>query len=312
MYTYSENLKMKTSLTRKTRSLPLKRTTGPWGPEKRLEFIDFRLQWDGRLNRGDLMTHFGISVPQASTDIGRYSEIAPNNIIYDRSERVYVASADFSAAFASSSVDCFLNELLGTSTGTLAPESSYLGWLPSIALASAPVRAVSPSVWMAFLRAMRQGTSINVLYQSMSRPQPRWRELTPHGVGHDGFRWHVRAFCHSRKAFRDFVIARVLEVKPGKNSEVTGESDVAWSKTVNLVLEPSRGLSESRRRVIELDYGMLHGEVAFECRHAMLYYVLQQLGLNRDGVLRPEVQQISLKNADEVKSIMDGLAINYD
>ena len=303
---------MKTSLEHVTRPPTSKRTAGPWGPEKRLEFIDFRLQWDGRLNRGDLMTHFGISVPQASADIRRYGELAPGNLIYDRSERVYVATSDFSAVFISSSADYFLNELLGRSTGTLTPESSFLGWIPPIALASAPVRAVSASILVTVLRAIRQGNSINVLYQSMSRPEPVWRELTPHGVGHDGFRWHVRAFCQSRKAFRDFVVARVLEVKSGKNSDVKVDDDLAWSKTVNLLLVPSPGLSESKRRVVELDYGMVQGEVALECRQAMLYYVLQRLGLSRDGALRPEAQQISLKNADVVQTMLDELAMNYD
>ena len=32
-----------------------------WGVERRLEFIDFRLFWDGRINRGDLTEQFGIS-----------------------------------------------------------------------------------------------------------------------------------------------------------------------------------------------------------------------------------------------------------
>lgn len=294
-------------------SLPApKRRAGPWGQEKRLEFIDFRLQWDGRINRSDVMEHFGISVPQASSDIARYIELAPHNLTYDRSERMYVSSTNFSPVFLTSSADYFLNDLLGRSTGTLAPESSYVGWLPPIALANTPVRAVSAPILMAFLRAIRQRNTLNVLYQSMSRPEPSWRELTPHGIGHDGFRWHVRAFCHLRKAFRDFVLARVLEVKIGAASDVIIENDFAWTASVTIVFTPSPGLSKSKRRVVELDYGMVHGEVTLECRQAMLYYVLQRLGLNRDGVVRPEAQQIALKNADEVTAILNGLAKNYD
>ena len=38
-----------------------------WGTERRLEFIDFRLYWEGRVNRADLTREFGISVPQASS-----------------------------------------------------------------------------------------------------------------------------------------------------------------------------------------------------------------------------------------------------
>ncbi len=40
-----------------------------WGLERRLQFIDFRLRWEGRLNRTDLTEHFGLPTPQASLDI---------------------------------------------------------------------------------------------------------------------------------------------------------------------------------------------------------------------------------------------------
>ena len=43
-----------------------------WGQERRLEFIDFRLYWEGRINRSDLIDFFGISVPQASLDLAKY------------------------------------------------------------------------------------------------------------------------------------------------------------------------------------------------------------------------------------------------
>ena len=41
-----------------------------WSVGQRLEFIDFRLFWEGHVNRGDLVSFFGVSVPQASSDLG--------------------------------------------------------------------------------------------------------------------------------------------------------------------------------------------------------------------------------------------------
>lgn len=35
-----------------------------WGVAQRLEFIEFRLFWEGRVNRSDLMEQFGLSVNQ--------------------------------------------------------------------------------------------------------------------------------------------------------------------------------------------------------------------------------------------------------
>ena len=37
-----------------------------WGQERRLEFIDYRLRWDGQINRSSLTDFFGISVPPVS------------------------------------------------------------------------------------------------------------------------------------------------------------------------------------------------------------------------------------------------------
>ena len=136
--------------------------------------------------------------------------------------------------------------------------------------------------------------------------------VVPHAVGHDGFRWHARAFCHSRKAFRDFVFARVLEVQVGEATSVRPEDDAAWTNTLSLVLVPNPSLSASRRKVVELDYAMVGGETVLETREAMLYYALQRLGLSRDGELRPEAQQIALKNIADVRAVIERLAKSYD
>lgn len=46
-----------------------------WGVEKRLEFIEFRLFWEGGINRADIMEQFGVSVPQASKDLSRFEPV---------------------------------------------------------------------------------------------------------------------------------------------------------------------------------------------------------------------------------------------
>ena len=286
------------------------RRSGPWGQERRLEFVDFRLRWDGRLNRADLVEHFGISVPQASADIARYTELAPANLEYDRSERAYVSGPHFRPVFPTSSAEHYLNDLLALSTGVLSPEGSYLGWVPSIAVAGSPGRAVASELLAAVLQAIRQHLKLKVRYQSMSRPEPSWRELSPHAIGHDGFRWHVRAYCHERSDFRDFVVARMLAAEAGERSEIPAEADMAWSRTVRLVLVPNPKLSESKRKVIELDYGMTDGQVEMHCRQAVLYYLMQRLGLNFESGVKPEAQQIALKNLEEVRRFLSPPTFN--
>ena len=72
-----------------------------------------------RINRGDLTSFFGISIPQASLDLARYIELAPDNAKYDRSGKVYVASETFQALYPGTTPERYLNELLARGAGVM-------------------------------------------------------------------------------------------------------------------------------------------------------------------------------------------------
>lgn len=285
---------MTTSLSQ-TQQTPTK-----WGQGRRLEFVDFRLHWDGRLNRSDLTDFFNISVPQASLDIARYLELAPGNAAYDRSSKVYLATEQFIPLFPTNSPDRYLNELLAQATDIIRPEHSFIGWLPPVATVPSPIRSIPSSTLITLLSAIRRNTKVSIRYQSMSSVEPSERVISPHAIAHDGFRWHVRAYCERRQTFIDFVIARMLHIvgtdSPGKNAT----DDEAWHRIVRLVLCANPALAEAHRRVIELDYGMTEGAVELNCRQALLYYALKRLGLLDASRAKPEQQQIILKNLDEI------------
>jgi predicted DNA-binding transcriptional regulator YafY len=276
------------------------RPSSRWSQERRLEFIDFRLRWDGRLNRADLTDFFGISVPQASLDIARYTELAPQNLSYDRSARVYLATPSFSALYETSSQAHYLDELLAHASSTLAGGPSGLGYRPAVAVLPRLSRLVSLDVLVALQRAMREGTGVRVRYQSLTRREPSERAITPHAFAHDGHRWHVRAYCHLRASFRDFVLGRFLSVEGTVPAGRPGTDDTAWHTMVKLELVPHPKLPATHRRAVALDYGMTDGALTIECRQAFLMYVLRHLRLDLSGQ-RPEEQQVVLKNAREVE-----------
>ena len=87
------------------------RKKGRWSVEQRLEFIDFRLFWEGRVNRSDLVDHFGVSVPQASADLTQYQEQAKGNAVYDKYQKTYVAGPRFRPVFFEPSADRYLAQL---------------------------------------------------------------------------------------------------------------------------------------------------------------------------------------------------------
>jgi hypothetical protein len=275
-----------------------------WTQERRLEFIDYRLRWDGALNRSDLTTFFGISVPQASLDIARYSELAPDNLEYDRSARVYRATRGFKAQFTGSSPQRFLHDLLVQAASRAPAGRGFLGFVPLVALVPTPSRAVNASVVMALVRALREGSAVRLVYQSLTSEQPRARTLSPHALAHDGQRWHVRAFCHERAAYRDFLMARMLKVGGTAPRARDGADDEAWHTMVTLRIIPHPKLPVGHRRAIELDYGMVDGRTSLVCRRALLFYALRNLRLDREEA-HPQAQQIVLENAHEVRSYLE-------
>jgi len=277
-----------------------------WSQERRLEFIDFRLRWEGRLNRSDLTSHFSISVPQASLDIAKYLEMAPTNMAYNKSARVYVASAAFKPLFVSSSASQYLNELLSVQTGLLGPEASFLGWRPTTDVVPTPGRQLSSDTLAGLVTAIREQRSVSVLYQSMAQAAPQRRAISPHALANDGFRWHVRAFCHFRQQFRDFVIARILNIGDSEDTYVEPAADEHWTRTVELKIAPNPELSEAHRRVIELDYGMVGGKVGLACRQALLYYALKHLGLDQVTGSSPQAHQVVLENRSEIEPLLAG------
>ena len=142
--------------------------TGHWGQERRLEFIDFRLLWEGRLNRADITTFFRISVPQASLDLAKYQEIAPRNMVYDRTQKAYVTTPAFKPVFSSFDSNHYLNELLGRENGIVDPCDSFIGWAPPVASLPLPARKVQPEILIDLIRAMQREQALVVDYRSMT------------------------------------------------------------------------------------------------------------------------------------------------
>src|SRR6266852_6348735 len=116
------------------------------GVKERLEFIDFRLFWEGRINRSDIMERFAISTPQASKDLSLYESMAPGNLCYDVSAKSYLASSTFRPQFIEPNADGFLTQLRNISDRTLPVGETWLGSPPSAESMPIPNRRVSVNV----------------------------------------------------------------------------------------------------------------------------------------------------------------------
>lgn len=280
-------------------------TPARWSVERRLAFIEEHLFWLGEINRTDLVARFGVSMSQASADIARYLARAPRGVFYDKSAKRYAAGDDFRPVLAKPDAGRLLGELRLVDLGILAAEDTMLGAVPPFDAAPVPARPVDPTVLRVVIRAIRERRAVDVLYQSMSRPQPLPRIIEPHALAHDGFRWHARAFDRATAEFRDFVLGRLSKPRAGEPAQAAPADDADWNAFVTLRIAPHPGLTPAQAQAIALDYGIKGEAAPVKVRRALLFYALRRLGLDvPPEARRPAEQHIVLRNRDEIDKVL--------
>lgn len=252
------------------------------GVERRLEFIEYRLYWEGGVNRADIKDKFGVSVPQASNDLTQYRELAPSNIRYDASEKRYMPTPEFKPLFLKPNAGKYLVELSALAASVLTPAELWVGSSPEVGVMPILGRRLSPAILRLFLQAIRDRKSIHTHYHSMSdkRPEAIWRWVTPHAFGSDGLRWHLRAYCHLEGRFKDFLLSRFIDVGEFGPPGAEPASDRDWYSFFDVILEPNPALAEAKRKTIALDYEMPEGRLVLPVRRALLYYFNKRLRLD--------------------------------
>lgn len=283
-----------------------------WGVEQRLEFIEFRLFWEGSINRADIVEFFGVSVPQASKDLTLYQERAPGNMEYDTRGKRYVAAEKFVLRFINPDPYVYLVQLRSVAEGAVPAHDSMIATLPNADVALTPKRDIDIEVLRRLLDAAREGQSVEIFYQSMNqvRPDPIWRRITPHAFGFDGLRWHTRAFCHLEDKFKDFLLPRILEVRGKGRPGAPKEQDWLWNNFFDIVIGPHPNLTESQKKVVARDYGLDHGNGVLSVRYAMLFYVLKRLGLLGDATKQSaRTQHIVAQNRKDVEAALDKVGL---
>ena len=278
-----------------------------WGAGQRLEFVEFRLFWEGSINRADIVDFFNVSVPQASKDLTLYQERAPGNMKYDTRGKRYVAAEKFVLRFLNPDPYVYLAQLRSVAEGTVPAHDSWIAMLPNADVALTPKRDIDIEVLRKILDAARAGDSVEIFYQSMNRvrPNPIWRQITPHAFGFDGLRWHARAYCHLENRFKDFLLPRILETRGKGKPGATSKHDWLWNNFFDVIVGPHPDLTENQKKVVAKDYGLDHGNGVLSVRYAMLFYVLKRLGLLGDAAKQSaRTQHIVALNRKETEAAL--------
>lgn len=234
---------------------------------ERLRFIDARLFWDAKINRSDLINEFAVSPAQSAADFREYLARSPNGVHYDTRAKAYVATSEFEPVFGKPDARAELERFLVDGD-------------PLVAELARLERPIDPTLTAIVRRAARDGQKIRVQYQSFTQAIPSWRWISPSRLVSDGERWHVRAWCYREQQWKDFVLARILDITEAEAAELL-PPDSDWSETVTLVLLPADHLSKGQKASVMREFAMRSGRLVATVPRAMKIYAVRRWGLDR-------------------------------
>ncbi len=269
----------------------------------RLKAIELLAYWEGRLVTNRLVAWFGISRQQASADIKRYLTIYnPGSLYHDPALKAYVPAAGYQPVLSSGHINEYMELISGLAAEPMAVTLSTADHLSAVQL---PDRAVRPEVVREIVKACRAEGSIKILYASMSKPVWHERVISPHALVYTGFRWHVRAYCHKRRGFRDFIVSRIDRTPQAVDDPAPKATlDQDWLAEVTLTLVPNTQLSKPQQILVEKDYGMPDGRLQLKVQKALAHYTLQRYQAAITEVEAKQVRQYPVMLLDSERKTL--------
>jgi hypothetical protein len=279
------------------------RETLRWGLLRRLEFIDFRLYWDGRINRKNLAETFGISAQQASTDLGLYESRAPHNLRYDTVGRAYVRTPEFRPLYVDRYTDRYLLQLVAIQNGWMRLEDTWFDTMPPVDILGLREPVTNSEVLLRILDAIRGHQQIEIEYSSISGSSDPARTIAPHALAYANGHWYVRAWNRNHHDFRDYNLDRIRDVTGEQPSSINPLLDYEWQQKIDLEVAPHPDLSETQQRAVASEYNMIENRLMMPVRLSLSFYLMTQYNFDVEiGVLIPQKQRLVLLNRPAVEN----------
>lgn len=267
---------------------------------ERLAFIDFNLQFFGKISRGDLINRFKTGLAASTRDFAAYREIAQTNLKLDHSTKQYWRTEHFIPIFEFSADAILQSVSKGFSDGITANIQPSAQCFDAVVLIHPNIHIIA-----ALMRAIHNQVACEATYVSLSSGE-NTRIIIPHAIINNGHRWHVRAFDQNTNTFRDFVCTRFTHVKDTATNatlEQTASADVHFNRLVSIVLMVHPSIANAR--AIEMDYAMQKGEKIMQVRAALAAYILRhwQVDCSFEHRILHQGCQLALKNHEVLDNI---------
>ncbi|WP_157933050.1 helix-turn-helix transcriptional regulator [Roseovarius salinarum] len=145
-----------------------------------------------------------------------------------------------------------------------------------------------PHVLRVLIRAIQDQHVVTLQYQSRSGESER--PLSPYVLVRVAGRLHLRGYDHAKNDMRDFVLTRILRVRPSHDAEdlfVPQENDREWQRRVRVIIRDKRDDQGRVRPGVQRDYSLDEsGTRVVQVREAVAPYLVDD---REDGFESPVV-----------------------
>ncbi|MEI7254051.1 WYL domain-containing protein [Dickeya dadantii] len=256
---------------------------------ERMAYIDFRLNYTGRISRNDLGDTFGLAEASATRVLRQYNTYRPSNMNYDRSEKVNVINKEEFTPLINIRAEEALEML---ASGFNKNRLSNKSLIPYVRVGQTPNLLNCNHVAM-ITRAMYEKKALKCCYNSANSMNSTERVLVPLAILFDGRNWIFRAFERNEsisQKFKNFNFARIASVKDINESQEAEQlaheslfQDIQWNTIVPVALEIHPDLTEKTRETVRNDFGIAEGEdeLFLTERSALVWLLLHQWNVEK-------------------------------
>jgi hypothetical protein len=245
---------------------------------ERLKYIDLCAYVLGSVKRKMLIDRFGISGVYASKDFAQYQSESNARLKYDNTLKQYVPVDWFTPLYEHNTHDALM--LISKGTQYIVCEPALFRRLHEYEI---PRTEIDLTKIAPVLRATYRTKKAEIKYISRSSGRGT-RLIVPHSVLTVGNFYYLRAFDHKTGEFRNFKLNRIMEstfhnYEPEPRMMI--EADIEWQSKLSVSLVPNHG--HKHPEALEIDYGLVNGEITLSVRKAMLHYFLMDWNIAPSG-----------------------------
>jgi hypothetical protein len=247
---------------------------------ERYAYIETELIWGDGLTARRLAQAFGITRQAAQGVIDQYRRNFPGQLRYDGSLKRHMPDEDFKACFIRENAIAFLDYLRGQAlVGMFCQGQDWsdltvtdVDRLLRSELPGTPVRKL--------MAALKSHLTVMIDYRSkdLKPGSMSVRVISPNNIVFADDRYHIRAYCHKRHRYLDFVLSRVSHAEMADAEWISPEDDWEWNEYAELHVQPNPVLPPLARDAILMGFATNErGVRIIKCRKALLFYIKRKL-----------------------------------